>query len=123
MFDWRGFLELATSLADGSDDESALRSAASRAYYASFHHARAYIEQKDPSVVLPKDGRAHEQLPDRLKEHGRTAPERSAARKLEDLKRLRKWADYQSSSKPRLESDVKQALKNAAWILEQLSSS
>lgn len=121
MFDWRGFLALATSLAEASEDEAALRSAASRAYYASFHHAKSYIERTDPSIHFSKHGRVHEELPEWLKERGRTRLEQAAARKLEDLKRLRTWADYRTTARVRLADDVKQAVHNAQWILNQLS--
>ena len=42
-FDWGDYLRLASELATRSDDEAALRSAISRAYYAVYGRAAAYL--------------------------------------------------------------------------------
>lgn len=122
MFDWGELLSLAQELAGRSGDQAAARSAVSRAYYASFHQAKKYLLAIDTSVHLPKHGGAHEQVPEHLKQPGRTRTERSAATRLERLKRQRKWADYEASEKPRLESEVEQALRDAKFILAQLTT-
>jgi hypothetical protein len=41
--------------------------------------------------------------------------------KLEGLKRLRKWADYESVKRERLADDVVGALRDAEWILKNLA--
>ena len=49
-FDWTEFLTLAKELSQRSD-EAALRSAISRAYYAAFGKARAFLEAEGVSFV------------------------------------------------------------------------
>lgn len=122
MFDWGELLSLAQELAGRSGDQAAARSAVSRAYYASFHQAKEHLLASDDSPRLSRHGAAHEQVPEHLKQPGRTRAERSAAAKLERLKRQRKWADYEASEKPRLESEVEQALRDAKFILAQLTT-
>lgn len=43
MFDWAEFLMLAERLAERGADEATLRTAISRAYYAAYHRASAYV--------------------------------------------------------------------------------
>ncbi len=43
LFNWGEYLRLASELATRSDDEAALRSAISRAYYAAYGRAAAYL--------------------------------------------------------------------------------
>ena len=56
MFDWHGFLTLADDLAARAGDETAARTAISRAYYAAFHAGRAHrqlrqvLEVQDPAI-------------------------------------------------------------------------
>jgi uncharacterized protein (UPF0332 family) len=128
-FDWPRFLELANTLAvkptngdvvDQERREAALRSAASRAYYAAFHHAKGYLHEKYPHLAIAAHGTSHEQVPEYLKDRERTKIEKGAARRLEDLKRLRKWADYQRTHRATLEADIEQALRDANSVLTTL---
>lgn len=121
MFDWASFLDLGRSLAEKTDDEAAARSAVSRAYYAAFHHAKSYLVAHDENVQVPRDGSSHERVPELLKRAGRTRAEISAATKLERLKKLRRWADYEPSSRERLMDEVEQAMKYADFIVNNLS--
>ena len=43
MFAWQDFLSLAERLAQDADDDSALRTAIGRAYYAAYHAAADYV--------------------------------------------------------------------------------
>ncbi len=120
-FEWTAFLEHARMLAQQHPaDEAALRSAASRAYYASFHHAKAYLLLRDPTIRLSQHGPVHVEVPGYLKDRGRTREEKGAAAKLESLKRLRTWADYERTSKQALHNDVQQALLDAALVVRNL---
>ena len=120
MFEWKAFLDLARSLSTDPDNESALRTAVSRAYYASFHRAKSHLARIDPHLHLPDHGASHDLVPKHLKEHGRTRIEKAAARRLEELKRLRRWADYDRAQRARLNSQLQQAIKDAEFILEHL---
>jgi hypothetical protein len=55
-FDWAEYLDLAAELAERSE-EAALRSAISRAYYASLGRARELLESE--GEVFPLDGSVH----------------------------------------------------------------
>lgn len=46
-FDWRGDLALADRLAAETEDEAALRSAVSRAYYAAYHRASQLVRERE----------------------------------------------------------------------------
>lgn len=103
-FDWADFLtlahELSTSPAGDQLREAKLRSAISRAYYASFHHARNYYKaryKREP----PGSGaaREHASLPTALTESGRPN-EKQAGRYLSELRRYRRKADYKVSPMP-----------------------
>ncbi len=96
----RAFLETARTLA-ARDKEADWRSAASRAYYALFHEARAALIRWGFAVV--KDGSAHAFVRIRfifaddedLKVVGRT---------MENLSRLRNRADYEINSPDHFET-------------------
>ncbi len=120
MFEWKAFLDLAHALSTDLDNESALRTAVSRAYYAAFHRAKSYLARTDPHLHLPDHGASHELVPEHLKEHGRTRIEKGAARRLEELKRLRRWADYDRAQRARMKSQLQKAIKDAEFILEHL---
>lgn len=121
MFDWLGFLDVARKLA-GADEagEADRRTALSRAYYAAFNHARSYLARVDPELVIPKTGVAHEFVPEHLKQPSRSKQAKNAARKLEHLQRLRKWADYEPGQRERLADDVVDAIRDAEWVIENL---
>lgn len=121
MFEWSEYLRAAKVLVEQfPTDEAMLRSAASRAYYASFNHAKRYVETTDRSVQFSRSGTSHEDVPDYLRGHGRTRFESQAAARLDTLKKLRKWADYQSSSRQRLLDEVNHALRAAEQVLTNL---
>ena len=122
-FDWTGFLDVARRLASepGEAEEAERRCALSRAYYAAFHHSRLYLARIDPTLSIPTTGVAHEFVPDHLKQPNRPKQAKNAARKLDHLKRLRKWADYESGKRERLADDVVGAIRDAEWILRNLT--
>jgi uncharacterized protein (UPF0332 family) len=93
MFDGEAFLVLAEKmLTQWPDDEAAQRAAISRAYYAVFLMARAYLDATGQPVV--REGRAHGVVWNRLANlKGQTGKSIS-----QDGKRLREWrqnADYE----------------------------
>lgn len=59
-FDWAEYLRLAEELALRHDDEAARRSAISRAYYAAYCQACAYLNQKE--VPIPHGEGSHDRV-------------------------------------------------------------
>src|SRR5437879_2622057 len=86
----RDFLSIARILASMSE-ESAWRSAVSRAYYAAFHAVRDFLESL--GFALPPDEKAHAYLWLRLQNCGDSALE-NAGKTLNFLRRHRTQADY-----------------------------
>ncbi len=85
------FLEFAAFLAAQNRNEVARRSAVSRAYYAAFHLARAFL--KEVGVDVPANATGHEFIVLRLENCGH--PEAyEAGSLLIDLRRERNRADY-----------------------------
>lgn len=116
MFDWSAYLELARELGQEPREQCG-RTAISRAYYAAFHHAKSFVE-RSTNVRMASDGRAHQDVPDELRRMRPAYP--NAANKLQELKRLRTWADYQSGSKLNLPQEVEKALAYAERIIDSL---
>jgi uncharacterized protein (UPF0332 family) len=100
----REFLVLAQTLAN-APGEAAWRSAASRAYYASFHVARELLESL--GFPVPPDEKAHAYVWLRLSNCGH-APTQHAGAGLKSLRQDRTTADY------RLHRSFTQALAQAA---------
>jgi hypothetical protein len=92
-FDWQGFLALAHELqrqaTAAAEPEPLLRSAASRAYFAAYCHARNYAKDYlkfDPREDVDDHGR--------LRAHLSGKRRKGDADRLADLRRLRNEADY-----------------------------
>ncbi len=58
-FDWRGYFDLAKELSE-REDEAALRSAISRAYYAAFCSAQIKVQQRAPDLIREQGQGSHE---------------------------------------------------------------
>jgi uncharacterized protein (UPF0332 family) len=138
IFDWKEFLNLAKDLAESakilaahnklSAKEAAQRSAVSRAYYAVFHEAEAFLIRKkllkpynqedDPQART----HGHERVIKIFLDTGRKAGLHPRRRIGEDLIRLRKnrvLADY-SSEFPELEVEVNNTISSAQQIIALL---
>ena len=125
-FDWNSFLEVAERLTSDTASEAELRTAISRAYYAAYHSATAFIysgnetlPSRDQHTACWKWYKNHEN--DTLKQVGHVG---------QSLKRLRIEADYfpnlQNSITP-YESNTafttsKKAIMNGRFILEKLNT-
>lgn len=114
MFDWRRLLEVAERLvADFPDDEAALRSAISRAYYAAFCECRRALIQAQR--IEPDTRDAHRQVREVFGFGQRRAEKEIAA----DLRRLfaqRVHADY-AAEPPVAVDDSELAIVRARAIL------
>jgi uncharacterized protein (UPF0332 family) len=96
-FDWSEYLNVARNLAGQTtttpNQEAALRSAISRAYYAAFCTARNHLRDREHVQNIPSDGRAHQAVPDTFLKSRRPA-RRSVGTDLRRLKADRARADY-----------------------------
>jgi uncharacterized protein (UPF0332 family) len=118
VFDWAEYLTLAEELAMRHDDEAALRSAVSRAYYAAFCQARNRLRQE--GVDIPKTGAAHRVVWSTYR--GATeALRRQIGNAGDRLRRSRNKADYDDEV-PRLATVVEDALAKAKRLVESLEN-
>ncbi len=115
MFDGEAFLVLAEKLvAEWPDDEAAQRAAISRAYYAAFLNARAYLDGLGPPVA--RDGSAHRAVWNRLANRkGRAGKSIS-----QDGKRLREWRQKADYEIPYPETNLFAEAQTAAIIARRL---
>lgn len=117
MFEWDGFLLLAERLVREGNDESAQRTAISRAYYAAYHAAAAYVRA---TGTLPH-GHTHQRVWTSLEKSTELA---DVAAYGGVLRRLRIEADYrgrfpgdvgeQAQTSIGLARDVIEALRRVA---------
>jgi uncharacterized protein (UPF0332 family) len=122
-FSWRTYLRLAESLVEPSSgrDEAALRSAASRAYYAAFNLALewAAAESIDTSPHDDECGNSHQACWRAFREHG-DKNLRKVGTEGRDLRDIRVQADYHSYlSDP--EALAEEAIDSAKRILNRLT--
>jgi uncharacterized protein (UPF0332 family) len=115
-FDWVQYLIIARELATRPDNESALRSSISRAYYAAYNAAMAYCGDKKISVL--KNRGAHEDLWDAFRRQGDLMLN-IVSEKGDRMRRKRTEADY-FSEVTGLESSVEQCLQESHDILKSL---
>ena len=101
MFDWAGYLTLARELvepgeAQNTASETKLRCAVSRAYYAAFGRATAYVSQLVGPDEVPDDWTVHQFVVDWFRGY----PDRrlkKIGRRLDDLRLYRNDADYHAN--------------------------
>lgn len=118
VFDWAQYLVLAEELVLRKDEEAALRSAVSRAYYAAFCKARNRLRQE--GVHIPKTGKAHTVVWNRYRE---AAEERRRYIGMtgDRLRRSRNKADYDDKF-PRLATVVEDTTSKAKRLLASLEN-
>jgi len=104
MFDWQDFINLVQELIykhKTNYDEALYRTIISRAYYGIFKQVEDYLK---PNVSLPdKDDEgnrlgSHERVIDFLRNHSNSQVKRFG-KKLNELKKLRRKADYTATEK------------------------
>ncbi len=117
MIDGTEFLRLAEHYATGTT-EADWRSAVSRAYYAAFHVARAFLTEL--GFDTPRADAAHAYLWRRL-ENGGHVPLALAGSRLNQLRGERNRADYDLQTDLRWK-DAQAAVKSAAMIVTALQS-
>jgi uncharacterized protein (UPF0332 family) len=118
VFDWGRYLVLAEELGVRRDDEAALRSAVSRAYYAAFCKARHHLDQE--GVGIPRTGTAHTLVWNKYRQ-GAERHRRFIGTTRDRLRRHRNKADYDNEVS-RLVTVVLNTLTRARQLLESLGS-
>ena len=117
-FDWKEYLDLARFLQGEIEinysQESAYRSAVSRAYYAAFCHSRNYARTFENFVPSgrPKD---HTDIRGHFRNKGRPG----IASELDDLRTWRNSCDYDDTVGD-LPQKLKSAIENAQDIIDKL---
>jgi uncharacterized protein (UPF0332 family) len=124
-YDWVEFLELAESLESNPDStgprEAALRSAASRAYYAAFHQAMDHAIREGFSPAYTGDDHRRDQT--YFRRHSPPSKiRRKIAQELDRLLAERHKADYRNDIGKRPESLASHAIGMATRIIENLRS-
>lgn len=114
-FDWTRYLTLAKELGTRADDEAALRSAISRAYYAASNQARAYCAIKN--IEVPKSRDSHQATWKIFTGRTLGGVHSNGIR----LMRRRVQADYESEIE-RISDEVGTALHESENILHYLSA-
>ncbi len=113
-------LEVAEDLL-GGETEAHWRSAVSRAYYATFHQARALFRQC--RFAVPQSEKSHAYLWQRLSNCGHPDLAHTGA-ELNDLRSQRNWADYDldRALEQTNAADYVQSARNALEVLEQAAT-
>ena len=130
-FDWRFFLQLADWLderlatdATIPGDEAGPRTVISRAYYAAFHVARAFVDGQVRAGDLLWPG-THRSIHDKVWEALKAHPDSTIvdlANKGERLKQLRTEADYSVAPNKRRAAIADQARQYARDIISGLDA-
>ncbi len=117
MFEWEQYLRLARELAKRTNDEAALRSAISRAYYAVYGTARNHLEGE-----RARSNRGlHKALWDQYRKSEASPEYREIGLLGDKLRKKRNMADYENTVE-KLPKKVDHSLETAQQVLELLSS-
>ncbi len=117
MFDWEEFLVFAEQLTERGTDEAALRSAISRAYYAVYHRASAYLRAN--ALVLPGSRLSHRTVWGAF-EAGSHPRRLQVWARGDVLRRLRTSADYHNPFPGDLQTLARDATLEARAVLDLL---
>lgn len=112
-FQWRSYFDLALELSQRTEEEAALRSAISRAYYAVYCTARDSLSERPL-------GTAHRPVWEAFRSSG-NRDRRRVGNKGSALQRTREQADYESSV-PDIQRTARKALTDAEELLRLLAS-
>lgn len=113
MFPCDGYLQLAKKLAV-VDNESCMRSAVSRAYYASFHKSIKLAEDNGVTFLWKGKSEIHQKVANYFRHHSNTFF-RSLGIKLDRLRRSRNKCDYDDDIR-----NIKKTAENAIIDAEEI---
>lgn len=119
-FGWEDYLSLANDLSKEQNNEAALRSSVSRAYYAAFNLAKDFLSQKG-IVISENKASIHNEVWNEFQKHGQTWA--TVYRHGDSLKQRRVAADYyltprNPGTKPKnWHEEVQHSIKEANSIL------
>lgn len=117
-FDWIKFVSLAEELCHEKNDEAALRSSVSRAYYGAFGKTRIYFSSHYTLRESNGDG-VHQKIIETLKKSS-IKEEYSLGNTLSLLRTSRNDADYESHSTFN-KTQVQEIIRKSKSLLDQLS--
>lgn len=118
-FDWRAFLDLAEELVERRNNAAADRTAISRAYYAAFHLASAYVS--DRGVRLTFTGRDHATVWAWFLGADVAAGLRWIGNAGSVLRQARRHADYRPTPFPEPTKEAQTAVRFAMRIVSELN--
>lgn len=118
VFNWAKYLVLAEELGTNRMNEAALRSAISRAYYATFCKARNRLRQE--GIYIPNTGKAHKIVWDNYREHA-DLQRKSIGITGDRLRQSRNKADYDDEF-PNVDKVVQDSISRAKRLLETLKN-
>jgi len=116
VFDWAKYLVLAEELGTSRMNEAALRSAISRAYYATFCKARNRLRHE--GVRIPNTGKAHKIVWDNFR-NDVDQHRRSIGITGDRLRQSRNKADYEDEF-PNVTKVVQDSISKTKRLLETL---
>lgn len=119
MFEWQEYLDVARHLATRGG-EANQRSAISRAYYAVFGTARAWLIRNEPHTYLEANGQDHRVVWQTFKQAA-SPLDRQIGERGSRLRDLRGRADYETVVKD-LVGVTTTAIQTAEWIIEKLNA-
>ncbi len=117
-FDWSQYLHLARELAEETTDETKMRSAISRAYYAAFIKARNYLQERE-GLTIPTQN-SHQYVINQFKDSQEKVCEKIGNR-LKRLRNRRNQADYDNTF-PDLADRTKESLTLGRRIISGLGN-
>lgn len=116
MFDWSRFLDVASNLLAEARDEAALRSAISRAYYAAYHAAAAFVRASG----LLQQRHTHQGVWNALV-HDPDPARTEAGKRGDQLHRRRIMANYRGAAPSDLEAFARDAVAEARSLVDAIS--
>jgi hypothetical protein len=128
QFDWLGYLTLAKELRKREQDEAAIRTSISRAYYATYHKAREFLDQRNVHITRVSSGpggaqtfNTHDALWKAFSD-SKDVTWRKVGEEGDRLKRKRVMADYESYINKLVPNVADETLQKADRILQLLST-
>jgi len=115
VFDWSGFLNVANRLLTLAPDEGSQRTAISRAYYAAYHAASAFVRASGQL----RQGHTHRRVWSALANGGDPALS-EIGRRGDQLRQIRIIADYRDDAPDELPTIARDTVDEARSLVEAI---